>query len=229
MDQFISTYQKDYTWPSTKIQHAPALLREGGPCRCDERSRVLKVIELCGDDQDWSRIGPMGRLLDPKLYPAKTGPHPETEVTKFDQPSTYMRKLEQKYPNLYGILQNTPMDEIIQRVDRDRLITTYQMDYGDKAITGTEDAEIDPCVSIKQPLKIDCRPFTRSRHPKRDAGQKSETKTSRKKVEEDTQETRLPPWRSEYQDNISRLGHAIMRSKIHHKKAAGPAWSMALL
>ncbi|XP_076620352.1 uncharacterized protein LOC143341351 [Colletes latitarsis] len=229
MDRFISTYQKDYTWPSTRIQHAPTTLRDGGSCRCNTRSRELKVIDLCGDDQDWSRLGPMGRLLDPKLYPAKTGPHPETEATKFNQPSTYMKKLEEKYPNLYGILQSTPMDEIIQRVDQDRFMTTYQMDYSDKAIMGTTDEEKDPCVSMKHRIRIDCRPSTRSRLSKRDNGLRGRTKTSRKKVEDDSHETRIPPWRSEYQDSISRLGHAILRGRIHHKKANAPTWSMAIL
>ncbi|XP_043261908.1 uncharacterized protein LOC122402843 [Colletes gigas] len=239
MDRFISTYQKDYTWPSTRIQHAPITLRDGS-CRCDTRSRELKVIDLCGDDQEWSRLGPMGRLLDPKLYPAKTGPHPETETTKFDQPSTYMRKLEEKYPNLYGILQSSPMDEIIQRVDQDRFTTTYQMDYSDKgtvsmihdiltlSIMGKMDEDKDPCVAMKHRIRIDCRPSTRSRLSKRENGLRGRTKTS-KKVEDDSHETRIPAWRSEYQDSISRLGHAIIRGRIHHKKANAPTWSMAIL
>lgn len=92
MDQFITTYQKDYTWPSTRIKYPPSLLREDGSCRCSS-SRELNVVDLCGDQQDWSRVGPMGRLLDPKLFPAKTGPHPETEVTKHGQPDVYMKKV----------------------------------------------------------------------------------------------------------------------------------------
>lgn len=94
MDQYLSTYKKDYVWPSTRMRHAPSSSRDADPsCLCKSSSRELKVINLCGDAQDWSRIGPMGRLLDAKLYPAKTGPSPESEATKFDQPSTYMKKV----------------------------------------------------------------------------------------------------------------------------------------
>lgn len=41
-------------------------------------------------------------------------------------------QLEEKYPNLYGILQTTPIDEVIRRVDQDRLKTTYQLDYSER-------------------------------------------------------------------------------------------------
>lgn len=43
-----------------------------------------------------------------------------------------MFQLEEKYPNLHGILQSTPMDEIILRVDQDRLRSTYQVDFSEK-------------------------------------------------------------------------------------------------
>ncbi|XP_076176633.1 uncharacterized protein LOC143151419 [Ptiloglossa arizonensis] len=278
MDQFITTYQKDYTWPSTKIQHGQSIPRDGGPCACDTRSyeRDLKVVELCEDEHNWSRIGPMGRLLDPKLYPAKTGPRPESEATKYDQPNTYIRKLEEKYPNLYGILQSTPMDEIIQRVDKDRLVTTYQKDYTDKSTVSTireilddfikfnikdlkfdryrvyqfvddcalytsiheivghdlrtimdvPDAKLDTCDTVKQQIRKDSYDSTRSRLAKR---AKQKRSLRKRKIEEDSQETRLPPWRSEYQDGIGKLGSTIMRHKIHRKKAPRPTWAMEVL
>lgn len=160
MDQYLTTYKKDYPWPATRIKRKPTELDEYGACKCRDLPREIKPLTHCGDDYDWSRTGPMGRLLDPKLYPAKTGPHPETDVTRFDQPAVFMRKvkkkkkesgkvkkqnvvaivtllkrsfqLEEKYPNLYGILQTTPIDEVIRRVDQDRLKTTYQLDYSER-------------------------------------------------------------------------------------------------
>ncbi|XP_076235736.1 uncharacterized protein LOC143180090 [Calliopsis andreniformis] len=229
MDQFITTYQKDYTWPSTRIKYPSSLLRKDGSCPCrSDSSREIKVIDLCGDQQDWSRVGPMGRLLDPKLYPAKTGPHPETEVTKHDQPSVYMKKLEEKYPNLYGILQKTPMEEIIMRVDQDRLRTTYQVDYSDSAAAAMAEESTLPCAPIKRPVEdIDCRPSTRSRVKKGEKKDREDKRKPKKKGEDESQETRIPPWRSEYQDSISRLGHAIIKTNMHHKRTPAPAWAMS--
>lgn len=33
---------------------------------------------------------------------------------------------------------------------------------------------------------------------------------------------KLPPWKSEYQESISKIGHAIMRVKLHHAKRKTP-------
>ncbi|XP_026675128.1 uncharacterized protein LOC108631404 [Ceratina calcarata] len=229
MDQFMTTYKRDFTWPTTRIKRMAGVLGEESACRCREPPRELTPLTRCGDDYDWSRTGPMGRLLDPKLYPAKTGPHPESEATKHDQPSTYMRKLEEKYPNLYGILQSTPIDEVIKRVDEDRMKTTYQLDYSVKAAEQMEEIATGPCAAYReQKATIDCRPSTKSKLDKRRLD-KEKTKTAKKVTEDESQETRLPPWRSEYQDNVSRLGSAIMKQKIHHKKTAAPAWAMAVL
>ncbi|XP_012135090.1 uncharacterized protein LOC100883577 isoform X2 [Megachile rotundata] len=218
MDQYLTTYKKDFIWPSTRIRHAQSVLRETDSCLCnDTRSRELKVINLCGDEQDWSRIGPMGRLLDPKLYPAKTGPYPETEATKFDQPDAYMRK-------------STPMEEIIKRVDDDRLRTTYQMDFSETAARYVDESPAKQCVSVERPDKLDCQPSTRDRLKRGHSKDQSDRKKkSRRKDDEDSQETRLPPWRSEYQDGISKVGDAIMKARIHHRKQMGPSWAMSVL
>ncbi|XP_029031969.1 uncharacterized protein LOC114870911 [Osmia bicornis bicornis] len=230
MDQYLSTYKKDYVWPSTRLRHASSSLREAdSSCICKSSSRELKVINLCGDAQDWSRIGPMGRLLDAKLYPAKTGPSAESEATKFDQPSAYMNKLEEKYPNLYGILQKAPVEEIIKRVDEDRLKTTYQVDYSESGAKSMTDTPTGHCAAIEQPDKQDLQRSADKRKHDIDKGQKAAKKKTVKKEEEESQETRLPPWRSEYQDNIGRLGEAILKARIHQKKKQGPAWETAVL
>ncbi|CAD1472791.1 unnamed protein product [Heterotrigona itama] len=219
MDQYLTTYKKDYPSPVTRYKHRIVLLREYDSCKCHDRPREVKPLARCGDDYDWSRTGPMGRLLDPKLYPAKTGPHPETEATRFDQPATYMRKLEEKYPNLYGILQSTPIDEVIKRVDEDRLKTTYQLDYSEKAAALMDKPFTEPCVTKREEVKdIDCRPSTKAKLLKV-TSPVDKDKTDKKKVtraEDELQETRLLPWRSEYQDTVSKLGHSIMKYKIHH-------------
>ncbi|XP_006622240.1 uncharacterized protein LOC102677448 isoform X1 [Apis dorsata] len=229
MDQYLTTYKKDYPWPATRIKRKPTELDEYGACKCRDIPREIKPLTHCGDDYDWSRTGPMGRLLDPKLFPAKTGPQPETDITKFDQPDVFMRKLEEKYPNLYGILQTTPIDEVIRRVDQDRLKTTYQLDYSERAARMMEEAAVGPCKVPKEEEKdIDCRPYTR--RPKIKVKNEVEKKKKKpKKAIEDEQETRLPPWRSEYQETINRLGQMIMKHKIHGKSSVGPTWAMAVL
>ncbi|XP_076303676.1 uncharacterized protein LOC143221903 [Lasioglossum baleicum] len=229
MDQYITTYQKDYAWPSRKIQRAASKLEDAGFCSCDSsQSREIKVTELCGDQQSWSRMGPMGRLLDPKLYPAKTGPHPETDVTKFDQPSTYIKKLEEKHPNLYGVLKEANEDEIRLRIDEDRLKTTYQLDYGAKATeicsSDRTNGRLTSPVATKEDDTSARAKLIKERSGKRD----DKKKTSKaKKGEDESQETRLPPWRSEYQDSISKLGSSIMALKMHQKKSAAPSWATA--
>lgn len=172
--------------------------------------------------------------------------------------------MEEKYPNLYGILQSTPIDEITQRVDRDRLKTTYQVDFSETgkvsifncvalgaqsrqeswqtslanamaksftAAAAMDEVARGPCADSRRPPEdIDCRPSARSGVLKRDRGASGTGDIGdipKKKGEDDSQETRLPPWRSEYQDSISRLGHAIMKTRIHHKRTAAPAWAMA--
>lgn len=87
-----------------------------------------------------------------------------------------------------------------------------------------DEAAMGPCVIPKKEEKdIDCRPSTR--RPKiKNAVEKAKKP---KKAIEDEQETRLPPWRSEYQDTINRLGQMIMKHKIHGKSSVGPTWAMA--
>lgn len=47
-------------------------------------------------DQNWSRIGPMGPLLDPKLYPVKVGKSPESAIMRSEQPDRFMIKVNNK-------------------------------------------------------------------------------------------------------------------------------------
>ncbi|KAK9305231.1 hypothetical protein QLX08_003668 [Tetragonisca angustula] len=207
MDQYLTTYKKDYPWPATRYKHRIALLKEYDSCKCHDRPREVKPLVRCGDDYDWSRTGPMGRLLDPKLHPAKTGPHPETEATRFDQPATYMRK-------------STPIDEVIKRVDEDRLKTTYQLDYSEKATALMDKPFTEPCVTKQEEVKdIDCRPSAKVKLLKI-TSQVDKERTDKKKVSKtEDEETRLLPWRSEYQDTVSKLGHSIMKYQIHHSSS----------
>lgn len=82
-NQYISTYSKDYTWPDissicrTEPPIKPVVIKD---CRCSDLQRVDKEGDL-----SWSRMGPMGRLLEPKIYP-KIERVPKADMSPFDQP-----------------------------------------------------------------------------------------------------------------------------------------------
>lgn len=103
MDDFVSTYRKDFNWPYVKTF----------PVRTERQAYQTPIKSHCicgsepggamppkeyvgpieGDTYQWSRLGPMAPLLDPKVYPAKVGPAPEFEITRHDQPNTYLKKV----------------------------------------------------------------------------------------------------------------------------------------
>ena len=122
MDQYLSTYRKDYLWPYVKtypLRSGPTYATDVPPrqvpCMCGtEAGGNIPPKEYVGPAEggsyEWSRLGPMGPLLDPKLYPAKVGPIPESKSTQFDQPSTYLKKVFKisiLYYALYIFLKNT--------------------------------------------------------------------------------------------------------------------------
>ena len=97
MDQYVSTYRKDYLWPHVKIFQQPGTSRRI-PCTCGAEPGgnipSKEYVGLAGGGSyEWSQLGPMSPLLDPKLYSAKPGPIPESESTTFDQPDTYLKKV----------------------------------------------------------------------------------------------------------------------------------------
>ncbi|XP_047360332.1 uncharacterized protein LOC124953263 isoform X1 [Vespa velutina] len=228
MDHYLTTYQKDYTWPypmkeKSKLADDIFLI---GPCTCGIDPKDLKVPKVYGEKYDWSRVGPMGPLLDPKLYPAKTGPSPETDQTRFGQPDVYLKKLEEKYPDLYGVIQDQPTQETIMEVEKDRMMTTYMTDYGQgKSLNGSRVKTDDP--QVHQPtekiIKYDCRPKVRPPLRKFRSildqngknGIYGNRKRSKKSNDVEGSEVRIPPWKSEYQDTISKVGHSIMKYKLH--------------
>lgn len=104
MDRYVSTYQRDYSWPYPKKQklgsttdNKDLMIFRIGPCTCGIDPKELRVPKAYGEKYDWSRLGPMGPLLDPKLYPAKTGPSPETDQMRFGQPDVYLKKVESRF------------------------------------------------------------------------------------------------------------------------------------
>lgn len=93
LNQYTSTYQKDYTWPHVSGVRRPPTVKHA-PCTCiDSRQVFQKLLDLSEKSFDWSRMGPMGRLLDPKLYSTKVEPISDMNATLFDQPCTFLQKV----------------------------------------------------------------------------------------------------------------------------------------
>ncbi|XP_048521672.1 uncharacterized protein LOC109533751 isoform X2 [Dendroctonus ponderosae] len=149
MDQFVTTYRKDYLWPYVKtlgVRPQPDRLyqpqyndpnRPNYPCEChaigDPQATNQQLCSLLGpqayEEESWSRVGPMGPLLDPKIYPAKVSSAPETQISRFNQPNVFLAKLQEKYPFIYECLRTAPPDDLLARINRDRLRSTYQVDF----------------------------------------------------------------------------------------------------
>ncbi|RZB39491.1 uncharacterized protein BDFB_002097 [Asbolus verrucosus] len=140
-------------------------------CHCP---KFEKKTPLGADESEaaWSRLGPMGPLLDPKIYPIKVGASPESQISRYNQPNVYLEKLKEKYPYIYECLRNAPPDDLISRINRDRLRTTYQVDFCklqeypdapyDELLRAAGVAGIPPCPA---PLKLPgdpCRPNQKS-------------------------------------------------------------------
>lgn len=86
--------------PEPELFFRPPIAIEHGPCQqcaCTERQPTRNVNKVLGPNvlkqQEWSRLAPMGPLLDPKLYPAKVGPAPEAPTMRVNQPNVFMRKV----------------------------------------------------------------------------------------------------------------------------------------
>ncbi|XP_011870518.1 PREDICTED: uncharacterized protein LOC105563499 isoform X2 [Vollenhovia emeryi] len=225
---YISTYQKDYTWPY--VSSAMSICRTQPPaklapvvvkgCICTDSRRIRKEERF-----EWSRVGPMGRLLEPKIY-SKIERIPEAHVTRFDQ-----------LPSIcYGASKKSFLNETITRVDADRMKTTYQADYSDPAarmtqrditmtVTDTNGQHLR-CMPIKIiTIKADSLPCcnlpicTESTNVwKRDYTKKDGSKREKKCEDVERRQMTLPSGKSEYQDSISKIGHAIMRAKLHRAK-----------
>jgi len=87
------------------------------------------------------------------------------------------------------------------------------------------------CLQCNMPIKItieaDCPSYCRLPSSiynrstnvwKCDRKQKTRLKREKKCENIEKRQILLPSWRSEYQDSISKIGHAIMRAKLHHTR-----------
>lgn len=100
------------------------------------------------------------------------------------------------------------------------MLAAERMVEHEKALSSIKVDDLSCRLPIKITIEADCP----SRCPdvkKPDYRRKSELK--RKKCEDRGKVARLQPWKSEYQDGISKIGQSIIKAKLHHtKKKAVP-------
>ncbi|KAM0735178.1 hypothetical protein ACS0PU_011291 [Formica fusca] len=229
-NHFVSIYQKDYTWPhvlgicQTELPPKPVKV-----CACTDSPRVLKELLDASLDRTQTR-----QLSKPKIC-SKT--RPILHAIQFDRPSDIcMRKLEEECPDLNGLLEKICSDERTARTDADRFKTTYQAHYSDpaaarmtqrdlaRAIIHTGDQQLQCRMPIKITIETDCPPHCQPSSSRVNANLRHDYKRKNgskrgKRCEIGSEiQTSLPSWKTEYQDSISKIGHAIMRVKLHHAK-----------
>lgn len=137
----MTTYQHDYIFPHTsrydfykgKGDRTDQNIVE---CQCIEENKVdlPKAMEKqC--NIEWTGVAPMGRLIDPRIIPTKFSKEQVDAMT--DKPSDclkeqsnrFLKTLRTAYPDLYEHLKKMPKEELNRRLERDRMYTTYQIDF----------------------------------------------------------------------------------------------------
>ncbi|XP_065158691.1 uncharacterized protein [Atheta coriaria] len=248
MDQFVSTYRKDFLWPYIRtFGRKPDAATMGGgepsdmiACRCvGQAEEEMKLLAPNIYDKDvYMKSGPATPLMDPKLYPARVGPPPESESQRFNQPNVFLEKLKLKYPFLYEVLKSAPPDDLMSRINKNRLRTTYEVDFCnlqeypaapyDELLRASGVRGLPPCPEPERLPGDPCRPNQRPSAFKASAGggliaPKFGEKCGGGAIYPATGP--VIPSRmaivgmgsSEYQDAVSKLGGLIIRNKIHHR------------
>ncbi|XP_057659000.1 uncharacterized protein LOC130895613 isoform X1 [Diorhabda carinulata] len=256
MGQFVTTYRKDYLWPYVKTLglrpepehiYSPEYRSQTCKCHClpavppTSQQRTLIGPAALGDEE-WSRLGPMGPLLEPKVFTAKVSSAPESEVSRFNQPNVFMAKLQEKYPFIYECLRTAPPDDLIARINKDRLSSSYQVDYChkqeypnapyDELIRAAGVEGLAPCPEPTRLPGDICRPIQKMKvYKKCSAFTNEQFKTrgpggrgSGGHVRDDSKQIlgackggtfTVTPGYTEYMDTVSRLGTLIIRDGLH--------------
>lgn len=135
MAGLTSTYRHDYLPPNVErfgfenqIRTGPLAGLGDKCCReCEAKRKLKGEGEKCKGGE-WTRIGPMGPLITPRIIPEEPT---ELEVHRClkDKPNRFLSKLCNKYPELYEKLKCFNNDELYRKVESDRMNTSYQIDY----------------------------------------------------------------------------------------------------
>ncbi|CAH0545639.1 unnamed protein product [Brassicogethes aeneus] len=136
MDQFKTTYRKDYLWPyvhpNCSLRNNEDFLKQfyqvgDQKCTCyDQKEEQEQNMVAGAGEASWSRGGPMGVLLNPTLYPENAVPKKEAEYLS---PSAYLKSLKERFPEVFVCLEETPQEGFLAKFDKDRLQSTYDKDF----------------------------------------------------------------------------------------------------
>lgn len=84
------------------------------------------------------------------------------------------------------------------------------------------------CVPIKITIKADCSPYCQlpsSMNNRNDVGERERKqkmwnglKNGKKRESFDKKHISMPSWKSEYQDSIDKIGHVIIKAKLHQAR-----------
>lgn len=139
MPLLISTYRHDYTPPlSIKVEIGSAAAHN--PCDCcaakTKPPNVLQQADDCciaptSENAEWTGIAPMGALIKPRIIPVSEVEDDDRliDACSTDKPNRFLANVHNANPGLYESLKLLNNDDLLKRLDANRLMTTYQVDY----------------------------------------------------------------------------------------------------
>ncbi|KAM7353214.1 uncharacterized protein ACRADG_005395 [Cochliomyia hominivorax] len=139
----MTTYQYDFIPPNTKRydfinDQIPSVKKNEDECQCVEENKIdiPQIKQKQCDSVEWTGVAPMGRLIDPRIIPTrlynqqlKDMNHEFQTDCFIQEPNRFLKILRTAYPDLYERLKQIPKDELNRRIERDRIYTTYQIDF----------------------------------------------------------------------------------------------------
>lgn len=146
----ITTYRHDYIDPRqmllnyklTNAANQSNMQQSKNECNCvpedDTTARLAaRLNEQCGataadeGKSEWTGIAPMGLLIKARVIPADDQDQTENMDDCFvTKPNRYLQNLPNANPSLFEDLRQMNRDDLSKILDKDRLKTTYQIDYG---------------------------------------------------------------------------------------------------
>ncbi|KAK0167652.1 hypothetical protein PV327_005023 [Microctonus hyperodae] len=100
-----------------------------------EKIPVRNAKLLATDSYEWSRLGPMGHLVEPKLNPINTCSVPVATIENLIDIKKWQKKIDGECHQPLNIQASPPTSSIspvniLRRINEDHLRSTYQTDFG---------------------------------------------------------------------------------------------------
>lgn len=149
MPLLISTYRHDYPNPQELKGHIDDGQQQQGrrnePCECcdGKQPKQPNVLEQAADCcigptekmAEWTGIAPMGILIDPRIIPGGENDDDDEEndtidACQHDKPNRFLNSINRTDPALFDRIKSLNNDDLLRKIDANRLRSTYQVDYG---------------------------------------------------------------------------------------------------